>query len=390
MNTHWILHSIIPLCAATLLVPAQQTPTPHKLARIPQQEKRPEEPARTPDSSLEDWKQKLSDADLDRRENAFSELVQRAREDRDLRKAVEQWSKSNAAPELAWSARMALRELRSAGRARAGGPGDPQRPGSEFDDLRRRFDELEQHFGGMDSTFEDLRARMDSMLHTLPQVPGPQGSGNTQQFQGYTLRIDPDGVTLESTENVDGNGQKKTYKAKDMEELLQNYPELRDKIGSGDGFSLHGWPGQNGFFLRQGQPGTDWFRNPRPSQQPPTDVLGIYSQKLTPEQAKELELEPEQGLRVERVEPGTIAQILGIRRGDTIVELDGQPIYSTDDVRKILKERKADQDLNVKLIGEGSKEARTLRWSPAAPQPGNLPPPGNPPRPIEPQQPRKL
>jgi S1-C subfamily serine protease len=99
-------------------------------------------------------------------------------------------------------------------------------------------------------------------------------------------------------------------------------------------------------------------------------VLGIYSQKLTPEQAKELELEPEQGLRIERVEPGTIAQILGVRRGDTLVELNGKAIYSTDDVRKVLKERKTDEDLSVTLIGEGSHERRTLRWSPSVPQPG--------------------
>jgi len=362
MKTHWILYSILPLCAATLLGPVQQSATPRKLARIPQQDQRREEPARAPDVTLEDWKQKLSDTDLDRREEAFSELVQRAREDRDLRQSIEKWSKSNAAPELAWSARMALRELRGTGR--------------EVDDLRRRFDELENHFGGMDSTFEDLRTRMDSMLRAVPPNQWQPAPGSSQQSQGYTLRMGPDGVTVETTENVDGDSQKKTYKAKDMEELLQNYPELRDKINVGEGFTFHGGPGQNGLFLRQGQPGNGWFRTTRPSQQPPTDVLGIYSQKLTPEQAKDLELQPEQGLRVERVEPGTIAQILGIRRGDTIVELDGQPIYSTDDVRRILKERKSDQDLSVKLIGEGSKEARTLRWSPA-PQPGDAPQPGN-------------
>jgi hypothetical protein len=363
MNNHWILYSLTPLCALTLLATPQQAAAPRKLARVPVQELQHQDRARTPDAQADDWKKSLGDADLDKRENAFAELVERARGDRDLRAALEQCAKSADAPELAWTARLALRELRNAGPARARGLGGASR--DAFEDLRQRFDALERHFGGMDSMFEDLR----SQLGDLPAFP-PQSRGTTQKFQGYTLQIGPDGVTLESTESADGNGEKKTYKAKSMDELLQTYPELREKLGGSEHFDLQGTPGRSWFFLRDGLPDNDWLRSPRPSQQPPTDVLGIYSQKLTPEQAKDLELEPEQGLRVERIEPGTIAQILGIRRGDTLVELNGKPVYSVDDVRRVLKERKADEDLSVTLIGEGSQERRTLRWSPAVPQPG--------------------
>jgi len=242
--------------------------------------------------------------------------------------------------------------------------------------LVMRFDALERHFGGMDSMFEDLRSQLDN----VPAVP-PLSGGTTRRFQGYTLQIGPDGVTLESTENAGGNGEKKTYKAKSMDELLQNYPELREKLGGSEHFGLQGAPGQNWFFLKDGLPDNDWLRSPRPSQQPPTDVLGIYSQKLTPEQARDLDLEPEQGLRIESIKPGTIAQILGLRRGDTIVEIDGQPIYSAEDVRRILKERKADEELTVTLLGEGSKSRRTLRWSPAEPQPAVEPAPVSPTQP---------
>ena len=63
------------------------------------------------------------------------------------------------------------------------------------------------------------------------------------------------------------------------------------------------------------------------------------------------------------------------------VELDGQPIYSAEDVRRILKERKADEDLTVTLLGEGSKARRTLRWSPAEPQPAPAAPPADAPAP---------
>lgn len=367
MTTHWTLSVFAPVCALALCAAPQQPPAARKLARVPAQELKERQPA-------EDWKKRLADSDLERRESAFDEVVERARGDRELRKSLEQAAKATDAPELAWTARMALRELRRAG------PGLPSR--DAFDDLRQRFDALERNFGGMDSMFEDLR----SQLGTLPALP-PYSRGTTQQFHGYSLQIGPDGVTLESTENADGNGEKKVYKAKDMQELLQNYPELREKIGGSEHFSLQGGPG-GWFFLRDGLPDNVWLRAARPSQQPPTDVLGIYSQKLTPEQAKELELEPEQGLRIESVKPGTIAQILGLRRGDTVIELDGQPIYSAEDVRRILKERKSDEDLTVTLLGEGSKSPRTLRWSPIEPAPETEPAtPEVPARPAEPTRP---
>jgi hypothetical protein len=222
----------------------------------------------------------------------------------------------------------------------------------------------------MDLRFEDLRSRLDDMLRNQPPLTDLKG-GSTQQYQGYKLQVGPDGVSLDATEkDADGKLQTKTYKAKDMDELLQNYPELRERIGADMHFDLQGLPGQDGRTLDEDLPDGNWLRNARPSQQPPTDVLGIYSSKLAPERAKELGLQPEQGLRVERVEPGTIAQVLGIRRGDTIVELDGKPIYTTDDVRKTLQSRKSDEDVVVTLIGDGEKDRRTLRWSPSAPQPG--------------------
>jgi hypothetical protein len=328
MKTNWLIWSFVSLATVAL---AQSTST-RKLARVA-----PEQRKEVPPPGLDEWKKQLSDADLERREAAFSELVERARGDEALRQSLEQASKSDAG-ELAWTARLVLRELRNAPRA------DPFGRAQGYDDLRRRFEELERNFGGMDSMFEDLRSHL---------VPVPQAPGANRQLQVYSLQVGPDGVTLETTEEVDGNTQKHTYKAKDMEELLQQNPQLRGTFGGGARFDF-GFGGAP----RLG-PAT-----PRPGKQLPTNVLGIYSEKLSPDQARELGLEPEQGLRVDRIEPGTIAQVLGIRRGDTLVELNGKPVYSAEDVRKVLAARQPDEDLAVTLIGEGSKERRTLRWSP--------------------------
>lgn len=364
MNTNLILGSCLAFASLTLARPLQEPAATRKLARIQPDAQRAEKHPQSQQAASEDWKKRLGDADLERREQAYGELLERARTDDALRGALESWSKSADAGELAWTSRLLLRELRNAPRADAFGRAP------RLDDLQQRFDQLERNFGGMDSMFEDLRRQMDGWQSGQLQTPGA-----SHQSQSYSLQVGPDGVTLEMTEDADGNGQKKTYKAKDMQELLAQHPELRDRIGGYERFDLHGAPGQNWFSLRNGQPQNDWLRSPRPSQQPPTDVLGIYSQKLTPEQAHDLDLEPEQGLRVERIEPGTIAQVLGLRRGDTLVELNGKPVYSADDVRRVLKERAADEELSVTLIGEGSKDRRTLRWSPSEPQPssGELP-----------------
>ena len=332
MKTNWFFWSFVSLAAVAFAQSAPQSAPARKLARVA-----PEQRKEVPPPSLDDWKKQLSDADLGRREAAFSELVERARGDEALRAALEQCSKSDAG-ELAWTARLALRELRNAPRA------DPFGRAEGYDDLRRRFEELEHDFGGMDSMFEDLRSHL---------VPVPQVPGANRQLQVYSLKVGPDGVSLETTEEVDGNTQKKTYKAKDMEELLQQNPELRGTFGGGArfDFGLGGAPRM-------------WPAIPRTGKQPPTNVLGIYSEKLSPEQARDLGLEPEQGLRVDRIEPGTIAQVLGIRRGDTLVELNGKPIYGAEDVRKVLQARQPEEDLAVTLIGEGTTERRTLRWSP--------------------------
>jgi len=370
MNSNWIL---LPLAPLALALPGQQPAAPRKLERIPSAQSRPlqsaPEDTQQGQPSAQDWRKRLSDSDLDRREASYSELVERARNDADARGVLEELARSNDAGELAWTARLALRELRNSNERGTRG-------------LRQRFDALEQRFGGIDSSFEDMRARMEQMMRDLPQGQAPFQTfggqpGATQRQQSYSLEVGPDGVKLKTNESADGNGETKTYEAKDMDELLREHPELRERIGSGGGFDLRGSPGQNWFFLRDGEPQNDWLRSPHPSQQPPTDVLGIYSHRLAPEEGKDLGLAAEQGLRVDRVEPGTIAQILGIRRGDTIVELNGSPVYGSDDVRKALKERRPEEDVSVTLIGEGTSERRTLRWSP-----GELQPPA---RPLAPQ-----
>lgn len=56
---------------------------------------------------------------------------------------------------------------------------------------------------------------------------------------------------------------------------------------------------------------------------PRTDVLGVWTQPLTKERCSTLGLPPGCGLEVGRVEPGTVAEVLGISPGSVVLEVCG-------------------------------------------------------------------
>ena len=63
----------------------------------------------------------------------------------------------------------------------------------------------------------------------------------------------------------------------------------------------------------------------------------------------QLECEPEGPCRVRSVGPGTPAEIAGIEVGDTIIELDGQPIVSRADLVESLKDRRTGESVAIKV-----------------------------------------
>lgn len=73
-------------------------------------------------------------------------------------------------------------------------------------------------------------------------------------------------------------------------------------------------------------------------------VMGAQLEPLTPEMARELNLEgPARGLVVTRVEDGGFAARGGIRVGDVIEQAGGQELTSVEDLRKILNQAQQEQ-----------------------------------------------
>ncbi len=313
----------------------------------------------------ESWKESLSEGNLDRRQASYEELLQIARRDPAARQAIEEWSQGS--DELAWTSRLALRELQRQP------PSNRQRLQSgplRQDDLGSWF---ETPFGGLGANhrqlFEDLERKLDTLFGQQPGtnlVPVPQSPSDPNvQSQGQSFRLEstPDGVKVHVEERHDGNLETREYEAKDMQDLLERYPELREHISTqplvpGDvrgelggllerlrGMHQRGWQDDGSTDL---QPQLD----ARP--QVPTDVLGVYISGPA---------QPGDGLLVERIEPGTIAQAIGIQRGDVLIEINGTPLTDSADVSRVLRAREADQELDVKLRDRRGEE-RTLTWKP--------------------------
>ena len=69
---------------------------------------------------------------------------------------------------------------------------------------------------------------------------------------------------------------------------------------------------------------------------PEKGELGMTVQRLTPQIAESLGLERAEGVVVSAVDPGSVADEAGIRRGDVILEVDRKPIRSIDEYKKSL------------------------------------------------------
>lgn len=333
---------------------------------------------RVADIDRDAWRKRLEDPSLEDRLRAFDEVVELARRDDAMRSALADWSRDGGARELAWTSKLALRELdtsRPSGSEQGGwrrfggrsGTDDPFFGGRGFADLEQRFEELQRRFGGLDSMFGDLQREMERAFGGAHGLVPQQGNGARSQAQSYSMQVGPDGVKVEVTEEVDGKRETKSYTADSLEDLYTQHPELRDRIGSTPRVDVFGLPG----LQRRTAPRLDDAPrlDKRPAKPllgagtPRTDILGVVWSRPEPKVVEEAKLATGVGLRVDSVQPGTIAETLGVRAGDVLIELNGTPLEDGEDVRRVLRERAHDADVVLVLL-DGKGQRHTLTWKP--------------------------
>jgi len=338
----WI--SISGACAVFALagsaVLAQQPEQP--LLRVPD---RGERPLTRWDPS--GWERDLLASDLDQREANFDRLVREATQNPDLRETLRLWSSDTRRPDLAWSARLALRELRLrqtqspfGGSLSAPGFGQQRDPMALFDELQRE---------------------LDSMLGNR-STPGPGGSGSDARSKQFRFESGPNGVRVHLDQDVNGERTTQTFEAATLDELLEAHPELREHFQNAPhlGTPFAKDPGPRIRSLLEGlRP--DRRLQKQPAGSLPTHVLGVL---MRPYDGPANQGVPEgTGMIIDRIVPGTIAQVLGLRRGDVLLSVNGTPIANGADVSSVLERRLAHENIVVTLI-DGRGERQTKTWTP--------------------------
>jgi hypothetical protein len=346
---------------------------------------------------VEGWRARLSNPDLDARELAFDQLVARARDDFELRLALRSWTTDPAAGELAWGARLALRELQRQGhpprpvawiRVNGGSQGAPRvlaRPTADADvsggeaspdspmqrsELLRRF-ELHE-----DASQEEILPLSDppriSSLYFPRQFQMPQSPHELRVTRRFHLDIQPEGVVLTEWDLSGGSQGERRYAAGSVEGLLDQHPHLRHQVPGLSTLiakpfapgSQFGWGSESPLF--RFDPALVGSRGSRPAagaaEYVTTLVLGVNCTQLSGEDAQGRMLGPGVGLRIERREPGSVAEALGLQRGDILIELGGQPLCSFEEISRVLRERPG-RSIEVKFIDRSGIE-RQRTWIP--------------------------
>lgn len=89
--------------------------------------------------------------------------------------------------------------------------------------------------------------------------------------------------------------------------------------------------------------------------------FGARLQEVDSDLAATLGMDRPQGTLVSEVWPGSAADKAGIKRGDVVLTLDGQPVNSQQGLRFVLATHKLDEKLKVQIQRDGKEKTLTLQ-----------------------------
>jgi serine protease Do len=93
-------------------------------------------------------------------------------------------------------------------------------------------------------------------------------------------------------------------------------------------------------------------------------MLGVSVQSLTPELAQALHLDRPEGALVAQVEPGSAGARAGLRPGDLIVSVEGQPIRHADELPRLVARHAPGAKLAFSVLRDGKTENLTATLEP--------------------------
>ncbi len=100
-------------------------------------------------------------------------------------------------------------------------------------------------------------------------------------------------------------------------------------------------------------------------------MLGVQVQVVTPELARSFGLSEPMGALVAEVRPGTPAEKAGIKRGDIIIEFNGQPIREMNELPRLVAATAPGTKATVKVLREGKEKTFSLTVTELVDEPGS-------------------
>lgn len=296
----------------------------------------------------EHWAARLSESDHDLRMAAYEAVTEAGRERPEVFRALQTWAKDKSRGDLGWTARMALREIEHTQKQK-----QEQEPWgfgtSDLDGLR------DESMGLSQVQFERiLLGKIDQLQRRMAQgLSAGAAPGEGVVPRVFRLDFGPEGWRLNTRSLGADGGVHQHWEAESIEALLSAHPELEEEF-----------PVLGGLRLRFGLPGVRSAPLiPPVDEGPRTDVLGVECRPLTSNEADAMDLLKEEGgLLVARTVPGSIADELGVRRGDILLGLNGTALGAPRDITDVLALRVSGDSIHLRLIDTQGQD-RSLMWS---------------------------
>ena len=304
-------------------------------------------------------KANLCDSDLDTRLGNVDHFLGRLRSPGAPRQEIRLWLKSasTGSDEFAWTSRLLLRDLEQMALTLP----DPLKELSENLVLMEKLDGLmglkALHLeglmeapsaighGGLEAWMES--AETADAIFPMAKTPG-------QELMNLELRVSPSGARMRILEpphfvglaptQGEGEGEQiwetelREYVGEDLAAILNEHPDLIRKLP----FTVPGVHAVATAGLR-------------------LDILGVYTKELQPEICERFGLDGKFGLEIVRIEPGTIAQVLGVSPGSVVLEVCGRMIDSEGGIATALGGKIGSEVSVVWLDSTGRRQERTWR-----------------------------
>ncbi len=182
--------------------------------------------------------------------------------------------------------------------------------------------------------------------------------------ESCTMEICEDGSVKASVSRTDENGKsvEHIYESDSIDEFKKDHPDIVEKFGlDGFTFGFNVPRSRLGRLLDEGSKGFDErslqaFIAPERIEK--RKMLGIYIDPNGPDTVlrNQLDLEPGQGIIIQKVLPGSFASEIGLKTYDIILAVNGKSVGSADQIGAALSSVESGDEVMVTIIRNGEKK----------------------------------